>query len=218
VEGICTWATAVAYELVAGIESQRYGVWAHAQAEALVEELAHFSELGGKVLDQARRRVLHGESVPNDEKLFSLFEPHTELLKRGKAGQDIEFGHMIQIQQVGEKFITAYEVYGGSSAPIPRSSPPTRATTRAWISSANSRRRSTSSRSRRRESGRRRSRSESRIPSSATHKLSVLEWRARSRGPLLQQELGTLRGDGRADRLRPQPARACPGLKPGVPR
>ena len=111
VEDICTWATAVAYELVAGIESQRYGVWAHAQAETLVEELAHFSELGGKVLDQARRRVLHGESVPSDEKLFSLFEPHTELLKRGKAGQDIEFGHMIQIQQVGEKFITAYEVY-----------------------------------------------------------------------------------------------------------
>jgi hypothetical protein len=40
-------------------------VWAHAQAEALVEELAQFSELGGKVLDQARRRVLYGESVPN---------------------------------------------------------------------------------------------------------------------------------------------------------
>ncbi|MBW1686644.1 MAG: hypothetical protein JRS35_16455, partial [Deltaproteobacteria bacterium] len=111
VEGVCAWATAVAYELLAGIESQRYGVWAHAQAEVLVEEIAHFSELGAKVLDQARRRVLHGESVPNDEKLFSLFEPHTELLKRGKAGKDIEFGHMIQIQQVGEKFITAYEVY-----------------------------------------------------------------------------------------------------------
>jgi IS5 family transposase len=111
VEGVCAWATAVAYELVAGIESQRYGVWAHAQAEVLVKEIAHFSELGGKVLDQARRRVLHGESVPNHEKLFSLFEPHTELLKRGKAGKDIEFGHMIQIQQVGEKFITAYGVY-----------------------------------------------------------------------------------------------------------
>jgi transposase, IS5 family len=111
VEGICNWAAFVAGELVAGIESQRYGVWAHAQAEALVEEMAHFHELGERVLDQTRRRVLDGESVPNDEKLFSLFEPHTELLKRGKAGQDIEFGHMIQIQQVGAKFITAYEVY-----------------------------------------------------------------------------------------------------------
>lgn len=111
VEGIDAWAASVACALVAGIESQRYDLWAHARAEALVEEIAHFHELGQRVLDQTRRRVLHGESVPNDEKLFSLFEPHTELLKRGKAGKDIEFGHMIQIQQVGEKFITAYEVY-----------------------------------------------------------------------------------------------------------
>jgi IS5 family transposase len=111
VERICIWAAAVAEQLVAGIESGRYDVWAHAQAEALVEEIAHFHELGERVLDQARRRVLEGESVPNDEKLFSLFEPHTELLKRGKAGKDVEFGHMIQIQQVGAKFITAYEVY-----------------------------------------------------------------------------------------------------------
>ncbi len=111
VEGILSWAASVAHGLVAGIESQRYGSWAHAQAEALVEELAHFHALGERVVDQARRRVLQGESVPNDEKLFSLFEPHTELLKRGKAGKPIEFGHMIQIQQVEEKFITDYEVY-----------------------------------------------------------------------------------------------------------
>ncbi len=111
VEVILDWAAGVAHGLADGIESQRYGAWAHAQAEALVEELVHFHALGERVVDQARRRVLYGESVPNDEKLFSLFEPHTELLKRGKAGKDIEFGHMIQIQQVGEKFITAYEVY-----------------------------------------------------------------------------------------------------------
>jgi IS5 family transposase len=73
--------------------------------------MAHFYSLGERVVDQARRRVLQGESVPNSEKLFSLFEPHTELLKRGKAGKDIEFGHMIQIQQVAEKFITDYEVF-----------------------------------------------------------------------------------------------------------
>lgn len=111
VEGILTWAADVAHGLVDGIESQRYGAWAHAQAEALVEELAHFHALGMRVIDQARRRVVHGESVPNDEKLFSVFEPHTELLVRGKAGKSVEFGHMIQIQQVEEKFITDYEVY-----------------------------------------------------------------------------------------------------------
>jgi IS5 family transposase len=111
VEGICEWALRVAAGLVRGIEGQRYEAFAHATAEALVAEIVHYGELGQRVIDQARRRVLAGESVPNEEKLFSLFEPHTELLKRGKAGRDLEFGHMIQIQQVREKFITAYEAY-----------------------------------------------------------------------------------------------------------
>ncbi len=111
VEGILSWAADVAHGLADRLPSHRYGVWAHAEAEALVEELAHFHALGERIVDQARRRVLHGESVPNEEKLFSLFEPHSELLKRGKAGKAIEFGHMIQIQQVAEKFITEYEVY-----------------------------------------------------------------------------------------------------------
>ena len=111
VEGLLDWATRVAHGLAEGIGDQRYGDRGHAQAEWLVEELAHFHALGERVVDQARRRVLQGEAVPNDEKLFSLFEPHTELLKRGKAGKDIEFGHMIQIQQVDEKFITDYEVF-----------------------------------------------------------------------------------------------------------
>ena len=111
VEEILSWAAGVAHGLVDGIESQRYGAWGHAQTEALVEELAHFHALGVRVIDQARRRVVHGESVPNGEKLFSVFEPHTELLIRGKAGKPVEFGHMIQIQQVEEKFITDYEVF-----------------------------------------------------------------------------------------------------------
>ena len=79
--------------------------------EGLAARLDEFQVLGAKVVSQSRRRVLKGESVPNDEKLFSVFEPHTELIKRGKAGKPIEFGHMIQIQQVKEKFITDYAVY-----------------------------------------------------------------------------------------------------------
>lgn len=81
------------------------------QDAQLAARLAQFQQLGGRVVSQSRRRVLEGESVPNDEKLFSIFEPHTELLKRGKAGKPIEFGHMIQIQQVSQKFITGYDVF-----------------------------------------------------------------------------------------------------------
>ena len=79
--------------------------------EGLVVELGHFEELTRHVLWQASERVLKGCVVSNEDKLFSIFEPHTELLKRGKAGKDIEFGHMIQIQQVGGKFISDYEVF-----------------------------------------------------------------------------------------------------------
>lgn len=64
-----------------------------------------------KIVDQAERRVMAGEKVPNDEKVFSLFEPHTELLKRGKAGKPVEFGHMVLLNQVADKYITGYEVF-----------------------------------------------------------------------------------------------------------
>lgn len=79
--------------------------------EGLLEALRHYRALGARVVDQAKRRVLGGEKVPNDEKLFSIFEPHTELLIRGKAGKEIEFGHMVSLQQVGCKFITHYDVF-----------------------------------------------------------------------------------------------------------
>ncbi len=79
--------------------------------DACVGEIERVLPLGRQALDQARRRVLHGELVPNDEKLFSIFEPHTELLKRGRARKEVEFGHMISIQQVEEKFITDYGVF-----------------------------------------------------------------------------------------------------------
>jgi len=80
-------------------------------AEYLIEQLVHYGELGVRVVDQAHRRVVDGEMVPNDEKLFSIHEPHTELLIRGKAGKPIEFGHMVLLQQTREKFISDFDVF-----------------------------------------------------------------------------------------------------------
>jgi len=75
-----------------------------------VPELAHYLPLVARILDQAVRRVLQDETVPPDEKLYSLFEEHTELIKRGKAAKPIEFGHKILLAQTGEKFIHHYKV------------------------------------------------------------------------------------------------------------
>jgi len=111
VGNILQWSDDIARSLAPRIAAYRYGPLEAASLELCLQELRHFHALGTGVLDQAYRRIVLEESVPNGEKIFSLFEPHTELLKRGKADQPIEFGHMIQIQQVEAKFITDYEVF-----------------------------------------------------------------------------------------------------------
>lgn len=75
-----------------------------------VVELKHYIPLVEKVIDQAERRVLKGEQVPAEEKVYSIFEDHTELLKRGKAGKPVEFGHKVLLAQNEDKFITHYQV------------------------------------------------------------------------------------------------------------
>ena len=111
VEGILGLAPIVCAQLRKGLAKDAYDLQDAMVAEAVIAQIEHFHALGLKLADQARRRVLKGEQLANDEKVFSIFEPHTELLKRGKAGKPIEFGHMIALQQVGNKFITDYCVF-----------------------------------------------------------------------------------------------------------
>lgn len=107
---ILAWSTDVANRLEP--KKGKRNIEQFGASSGLVADIRHFVELGTRVLDVAQRRVLNGEKVPNDEKLFSIFEPHTELLKRGKAGKPIEYGHMVSFQQVESKFITDYGVFG----------------------------------------------------------------------------------------------------------
>ena len=53
-------------------------VFAAMAIEGLRKQIEHFCGLGSRVIDQARRRVLDGEQVPNDQKIYSIFEPHTD--------------------------------------------------------------------------------------------------------------------------------------------
>jgi transposase, IS5 family len=85
-----------------------------ARLEALRQEIEHYCQLGDKVIDQARRRVLEGEQVPNEEKVFSIFEPHTDLIKRGKALTPEEFGHKVFLAESQQGLITQYEVLEGN--------------------------------------------------------------------------------------------------------
>jgi IS5 family transposase len=63
-----------------------------------------------RVCDQARRRVLVEEPVANDEKLFSVFEPETQLIKRGKVPQPVEFGHRVLVIEDGAGFVCHYAI------------------------------------------------------------------------------------------------------------
>ena len=58
-----------------------------------VEEMRHVIELAYLVIDQTECRVLRGETVPAEEKVFSIFEPHTDIVVKGNRGP--EFGHKV---------------------------------------------------------------------------------------------------------------------------
>jgi len=86
----------------------------HAAIDGLCKEIASFCQLGDRVLDQTRRRVLQGETVPAEEKLYSIFEPHTDLIKRGKTLKPVEFGHKVLLAESAHGLITEYRVLEGN--------------------------------------------------------------------------------------------------------
>ncbi len=77
---------------------------------ALGALLADYLPVMRKATDAARRREFDGEKVPNHDKVFSIFEPHTELIMRGRRGRPVEFGHKVLLTQSKEKFITDFVV------------------------------------------------------------------------------------------------------------
>jgi IS5 family transposase len=82
--------------------------------DELRQEISHYCELGDRVVDQALRRVLHGEQVPASEKIYSIFEPHTDLIKRGKVNKPVEFGHKVFLAESARGLITQYRVLDGN--------------------------------------------------------------------------------------------------------
>jgi len=77
-------------------------------------ELEHYLPLADRVHDQARRRVMEGEKLSADEKVVSIFEPHTDIIKRGKASDKTEFGHKFAVATGRSGMVTFYEVFKGN--------------------------------------------------------------------------------------------------------
>ena len=70
-----------------------------------IAELSRFITLTEQVGDTAYRRVILNEKIPNADKLFSLFEPHTQLYRRGKASEPNQFGRLVLLYEDSAGFI-----------------------------------------------------------------------------------------------------------------
>jgi IS5 family transposase len=82
--------------------------------EGLCLQIDHYAALTERVIEQTRRRVFAGETVAAADKLYSIFEPHTDLIKRGKARKPVEFGHKVFLAESRCGFITDYRVLDGN--------------------------------------------------------------------------------------------------------
>jgi IS5 family transposase len=78
--------------------------------EPLTTALAEMGCRVRQVIRQTKARVFNGlTQLP--EKIVSLFEPHTEIIRKGKASKPPEFGKLVQVQAAENQIITYYEVF-----------------------------------------------------------------------------------------------------------
>lgn len=73
-------------------------------------EIEGFIEHAARQIDQTKRRVILGETIPHAEKVFSIFEPHTEWISKGKAGVPVELGVKVCILEDQHRFILHHQV------------------------------------------------------------------------------------------------------------
>lgn len=73
-------------------------------------EIEGFMKHAERQIDQTRRRVILGETIPHAEKVFSIFEPHTEWISKGKAGVAVELGLKVCILEDQYRFILNHQV------------------------------------------------------------------------------------------------------------
>jgi IS5 family transposase len=85
-------------------------------ANRFAETLETFIPRVEQAVDQTVRRVFQEEKVPAAEKILSLFEPHTAIIRRQKAGKPVEFGHKVWLDEVDGGIVTRWSVLEGNPA------------------------------------------------------------------------------------------------------
>jgi IS5 family transposase len=83
------------------------------RVETQIGQLRHFLPLVEQVITQTKKRVWGGDSHV-EGKVLSLFEPHTEVIRKGKAHQPNEFGRLVRIDEVENGIVSGYQVLAGN--------------------------------------------------------------------------------------------------------
>jgi transposase, IS5 family len=91
-------------------EMDRFGRRRKKRFSGLRSQLATMAGRVGQVVKQTRARIFGG-NTKFDEKLVSVFEPQTEIIRKGKASKPTEFGKMVKVQEAENQIVTHYEVY-----------------------------------------------------------------------------------------------------------
>jgi len=84
------------------------------QAKRLAQTLETFMPHAQQVVTQTIRRVLWQEKVPASEKIVSIFEAHTDLIRRNKAHKPTEYGHKVWLDEVDGGILTRWDVLEGN--------------------------------------------------------------------------------------------------------
>ena len=84
------------------------------KAQELGQELQTLLGQMNQVLHQTTQRVFKGVYLPAQEKLVSFFEPHTDIIKRGKAHKETEFGHKVWLDEVDGGIVSNWRVLKGN--------------------------------------------------------------------------------------------------------
>lgn len=76
-------------------------------------ELKKYADFAAKFMNQIERRLLKKESIPANEKLYSIFEEHTEWITKGKLNKRVELGHLLLITTDQYQYIVDYKIMEG---------------------------------------------------------------------------------------------------------
>lgn len=86
--------------------------------EQWLAQVGHYTPLIERVIEQTRRRVFAGETVPAREKILSLFEEHTDLIVKGS--RDIQYGHKLNLTSGRSGLILDVVIEDGNPADAER--------------------------------------------------------------------------------------------------